>query len=44
VKQKRLDEPKKTQSNEKLGGRVLLLQEVIELGLGALKDRSGCNS
>ena len=44
VKQKQLDEAQKTRSNEKLGGRVQLLHEVIELGLRALKDKSGCNS
>ena len=35
---------KKTRTNEKLAGRVLLLHEVIEVGLRALKDKSGCNS
>jgi len=44
VKQDHLDEPKKNRTNEKLGGRVRLLHEVIELGLRAVKDKSGCKS
>jgi len=44
VNQKQLNEVQKTRSNEKLRGRVRLLHEVIELGLRALKGKSGCNS
>jgi hypothetical protein len=34
-----LQEDSKTDSREKLGGRIQLLHEVIEVGLGTLLDR-----
>jgi len=43
VKQKELNEARKNRSNEKLGRRVQLQHEVIELGLRTLKSKSGCN-
>lgn len=39
VKERRLDEDRKTESKDKIAGRIKLLHEIIQQGLKELKKR-----